>query len=318
MTRVVVIGGVVTDFIFRTEVLPGEGIFTRGTIETIPGGKALNQAIACARLGAHTTLISAIGTDHYAGEIRTVLQREHVSFLSPHLGGKVKTDMTLIFLEQGKGRFIGYRHATERLTEAFIENQKAVIRAADIVLVTFDANIHAIQRAIAIAKRAKKHIIINPAPPMNIPMEIINSVRYVVPNSWEAREWVKQIGGLTHTAVENMSDEEIGKVLYNQGANCVIITHGAEGCIVVDSRGSRHFPAILGEGVVSDSTGASDAFCAALAMHLSDQSFSRDGEDQDIAFASAAAALACQHLGAYPSMPNRKDVKRLLRRQRSR
>jgi ribokinase len=91
----------------------------------------------------------------------------------------------------------------------------------------------------------------------------------------------------------------------------VAITMGIEGSLGVTPDGET-FAAAYDVPVV-DTTGAGDAFCAALAVRLAEGAELPDA----MRFANAAGALACTQHGAYPSMPHRPDVEALIAAQGS-
>ena len=67
--RITVVGSVNLDLVARVERLPRPGeTVTEATFARVKGGKGANQAVACARLGAETTLVCAVGTDPFAEE----------------------------------------------------------------------------------------------------------------------------------------------------------------------------------------------------------------------------------------------------------
>src|SRR3954466_716853 len=78
MSDVVVVGSIHIDRIMRVEQLPEPGE-TGVAIEawTQIGGKAANQAIACA-MRVPTTLVACVGTDADGRQALDVLRREHV------------------------------------------------------------------------------------------------------------------------------------------------------------------------------------------------------------------------------------------------
>jgi ribokinase len=78
--------------------------------------------------------------------------------------------------------------------------------------------------------------------------------------------------------------------------------------MVVDRDGLRNFPAH--KVSVADTTGAGDAFRAALAVKIAEGR----GLDEAVRFANACGALACTVLGAEPSMPRLHAVEQFLAR----
>ena len=67
MGKVVVLGVFVADTAYRAARMPNMGETIMGTSFALgPGGKGSNQAVACARLGTETHLISKLGQDDFA------------------------------------------------------------------------------------------------------------------------------------------------------------------------------------------------------------------------------------------------------------
>src|SRR5690606_8729422 len=61
--RVVVVGSFNVDHVWHCDSLPRAGETRAGLYRTGPGGKGFNQATACARSGAETVLVCALGDD---------------------------------------------------------------------------------------------------------------------------------------------------------------------------------------------------------------------------------------------------------------
>jgi len=86
----------------------------------------------------------------------------------------------------------------------------------------------------------------------------------------------------------------------------VIVTLGARGCCARTRQGLVHQQAFAVQAI--DTTGAGDTFCGALVADLA--------RDADVAHAlrtaSAAAAIACTHLGAQAGIPSHDQVREFL------
>jgi ribokinase len=87
----------------------------------------------------------------------------------------------------------------------------------------------------------------------------------------------------------------------------VVVTRGPDGAdLLRPGRPVHRQPAFPVE--VVDSTGAGDAFCAALAVAMAE---GRELEDA-VRLAAAAGALACRGVGARTSLPTREELDAML------
>jgi ribokinase len=79
--------------------------------------------------------------------------------------------------------------------------------------------------------------------------------------------------------------------------------------MVIDNGGAEHVPAFQVKSI--DTTAASDVFNGALAVALA------EGNNfyESVRFANAAAALSTMRLGAKSSIPRRKEVMEMLKKQ---
>jgi ribokinase len=95
----------------------------------------------------------------------------------------------------------------------------------------------------------------------------------------------------------------LAQELQAQGVKQLVITQGSQGATLVDSSGAiSRFPAIPVE--VVDSTGAGDAFNAALAVALAEGRPLQEA----VRFALHGGALACTRLGVIPALPYRHQL----------
>src|SRR5215510_11394441 len=80
---VVILGSINMDLVVRTPRLPAPGeTLTGHTFFTAPGGKGANQAVACARLGAHARMIGRVGDDVFGATLRETLRGYDVDVVS--------------------------------------------------------------------------------------------------------------------------------------------------------------------------------------------------------------------------------------------
>ena len=109
----------------------------------------------------------------------------------------------------------------------------------------------------------------------------------------------------------NIADaERAADILLAKGARNAVITLGAQGALVKNTRIKTHVPAI-DAGRVVETTGAGDAFNGGFAIALS------EGKDVVAAtrFGCAVAGISVTRAGTAPSMPTRAEVEALLARK---
>ena len=94
----------------------------------------------------------------------------------------------------------------------------------------------------------------------------------------------------------------IGTELVAKGANCVVISLGWNGALVIDRQGPRHIRGIAGE--VVDQSGCDAAFAGALAACLG----SGDAPDRAVRFAIAAESIARGRFGLQDALPKKEEI----------
>ena len=79
MNKVIVVGSVNMDITARTDKLPdtGETVAAR-SVEYLPGGKGLNQAVAAAKIGTTVVLAGCLGSDSFADELASFVRRHKI------------------------------------------------------------------------------------------------------------------------------------------------------------------------------------------------------------------------------------------------
>lgn len=311
--KIVVVGGVVMDFLFRSPAWPQPDEAVQGVLTRAPGGKGLNQAVACARLmsekGVRTALVSAVAEDEFGERLCKVLTEygsidAHITKVKA--SANIHTDVTGVLVADGRPGYIGCRSASNELSAELVEQHASLIASAEVVCITCDVPLEAARAAIQIASNAHRSIIVNAAPPPETAtdMAFFDGVDYLVLNDWEARSWLQL------DIVGQVTREMLSEQLSAFGPLTVIITTGSRGCLVRSGNSAADVERVRAFHVEEkDMAGANDAFCAALAVAL----IERMQHPERIRFASAAAAVACTAEGAFDSMPYRSTVDKFLR-----
>lgn len=278
--RLAVVGSVNLDFVARVERLPLAGETIGGaTLARHPGGKGANQALAARRLGASVSLSACVGADVMADEALALLRAEGVDLSACIVDPQVPTGVALIAVSRdGENQIVVAPGANASFSPA----QLSAIEA-DALLCQLEIPIETVSHAFA---SFNGFAAINLAPALNVPAQIVQRADLIIVNEGEAAFYGNALhgrDGLTATTYGGR-----GAVLFQRGAE---IARAASFAI---------------EPV--DTTGAGDAFCAALTLALVE----KRAYDEALAFACATGALTATRAGAQSSLPHRADVEELL------
>lgn len=302
MRRLIIIGGAVLDVAFDVDEWPAQNrsIYAQAARITA-GGKGLNQAIAARRLGANVNIIACVGRDEPATVLLNTLKSEGVGtdFVIRH--PTAQTSIVGMIVHKGLPGYIGAPAASKQLTSEQIAIALRSLTPQDVVMVNFEVPQDVVRNALTIARSVGARSILNPAPYFttdNYVIDYLANTDYCIPNLYEAKHLL---------ATSHNRTASVAKALRAQGLSAVCITLGERGCYYEDSK-HRISQSAFAVDVV-DTTGASDAFCAAFAVGLM--------EGQPITdllrFATATAGLACTVKGTIEAMPSRATVENLLR-----
>jgi ribokinase len=153
-----------------------------------------------------------------------------------------------------------------------------------------------VRRGLELARQHGAVTILNPAPLPEGGVDFLGLADYVTPNETEA----SRLAGLAVSDVATAG--AAAAAIRARGAGHALVTLGAAGVLADGPQGPLHVPAPRVTAV--DTTGAGDAFNGALAVALAE----RRPLAAALAFANAAAALACTKRGAQPALPTRAEV----------
>lgn len=301
--RLTVLGNINIDFVLAADRLPqpGETVRGQGDFSMVAGGKAGNQAVAAARLGAQVNIIGRVGDDAFGPALVENFRRENINANFVKHDNEATTGAAFItVLPDGQNSIISVLGANLRCTEAQVEAAAGEIERSDLLLVQLGVPPQVVDRAIQIAVDRDVPVQLNPSPLGAELPQLWRHVHIILPNEIEAT-------GLTGIEVSDVvSAMKAGESLRAMGIRVAVVTLGATGCVVVGDEGSY---LVGGYQVVPvDTTAAGDSFAAALATGI--------GEGlptvQAAAFANAAGALTTTMHGAQPSLPRRDKVETFL------
>jgi ribokinase len=201
--------------------------------------------------------------------------------------------------EAGRNAIVVAPGANSRLVRDDVTQAEPDIAAAGAVVAQLEVPLDTVQYAAELAHAANVPFMLDPAPAQPLPPKLLRLVDVLTPNETEAQV----LTGID--VVDEASAREAAEDLIAAGVKAAIVTMGAQGYVLVDSRRAEFVKARPIEAV--DSTAAGDAFTGSLAVEMA-----RGRTLSEAAlFASSVAALSATKMGAQPSLPTRQEVEAL-------
>ncbi|MDH5302964.1 MAG: aminoimidazole riboside kinase [Gammaproteobacteria bacterium] len=279
-----------------------------------PGGTGANVAVALSRLGVRSALITKLGNDPLADFLTDTLEREKVNTQHVSFSERYKTGLIIISINStGERHFThmvkpsadsqlnnsdmpAFEHDDWLCVSAFILAQRAAREATFL--------------AIKKAKMAGSVVCVD----ANMRVDMWDNESLKVPTTLEA---------LKMADIAKMSEDElllltntnsIGegiKVVKQWPAKIKIITLAERGAILLTEQAEFH---IAGYKVpVVDTTGAGDAFIAALISRLmSLDSWTDNQLIEAVTFSNACGALVVEKKGAMSALPDLGTVRKFM------
>jgi ribokinase len=285
---VVVLGSANVDQVLQVEALPrpGETALAKAASQFV-GGKGLNQATACARAGAATSFLGAVGMDGSGDTVMRWLESEEIdaSLLRREHGA---TGAAYVMVDSAGENLIVVAPGVNETLSTLTVSEEERIRSASILVLQCEVPISILGAAAAIGRR----VILNAAPVTRIPAHVLDNVDVLVVNEHEARALAgDDVPDLAHALAARVRD--------------VVITLGPKGAVWAGESGLGDCPAPPMN--VVDTTGAGDAFVGYLAASLTAGLSWPD----TIARAVRAGSLAVTRRGAAHAVPVASEVEAL-------
>lgn len=294
MNKVIVVGSINMDITARTDKLPdtGETVAAR-SVEYLPGGKGLNQAVAAAKIGTPVVLAGCLGSDSFADELASFIRRHKIDVSCLRRSEKNSGIALITVDERGQNTIVV---APGSNADVCPENVKKLpVGPGDVVVCQFEIPPAAVAAAFAKARRYGARTILNPSPVCPIPDEIFRNTDILIVNETElaflSRENVDE-----NTPAGKIADA--AEKLKTDAEQTVIVTLGSRGALVAGGKDmlfvdSYKVPAV-------DTVGAGDCFAGVFAAKLA------EGKDvgESVKTAARAAAVCVTRKGAAPAMPD--------------
>ena len=299
---IVVLGGINMDLVTLAPRFPQAGETVIGTrFLTYPGGKGANQAVACARLGAKTSMVGRVGGDVFGSQLLEALKAARVDVSRVRPDQDNTSVIAVINMDAtAQNRIIQVLGANSACDDTEARSAVEALHDASVLLLQLEVPVEVSLSAARQAAVLGRCVILDPAPARDIPDEFYRYCDYITPNETEAAALV----GFPVTDIP--SAEKAAGELLQRGAKCVIIKMGEQGACYATVGDSGHVPAFRMKAV--DTVAAGDAFNAGLAVALAESK----GLSNALGWASAAGALSVTRVGAQDSMPYRHQVETML------
>ena len=289
-----VVGSANADLVIGVERRPAAGETVLGSdLAVHPGGKGANQAVAAARLGARTALLARVGDDAHGRLLLDSQRAAGVDTVGVLVGG-APTGVALITVDpSGDNSIVVSPGANGKLTPEDVRAAVSLFHASRVVSAQLEIPLETVVEVVRNLAPGSRFVL-NPSPPRPLPTEVLAACDPLIVNEHEAR--VIAGGSL------DGSPEDWAMALLALGPRSVVITLGAEGALVASADRTARIPAVKVEAV--DTTGAGDAFTAALAWRLG----LGEPAPEAAAYAARVGAAAVTKEGAQVSFPTAEEV----------
>ncbi|MFO7848990.1 MAG: carbohydrate kinase family protein [Spirochaetia bacterium] len=307
MPKVVSIGIAVLDVLARPlPITPSKDDSTRvESIKMMPGGDALNVAVALSTMGVSAGLLTKTGTDLNGEVLIKHLADTSVDTSAVRTDPNRQTSTSLVLIrEDGERSFITMKGAHHYFTRddidwSYLEGARVVNISSLFGLTNFG-----IDDAAAVLEFCRARGITTTMDFMYDKTgeeikrisEILPLLDYALPSALEAEQMT------AGSPKEKPTAEETAARLLRLGCRNVVIKLGEKGCYIKTEHLEKHLPSRRVEAV--DTTGAGDSFVAGFILGLL--------RNWDItgcaAFASTIGALNCRRTGATAGVPDAKEV----------
>lgn len=276
--------------------LPGETILG-GDFLMNPGGKGANQAVAAARLNGEVVLVAKTGEDVFGSLAKKLFQSENLNTDYLFSDPDYPSGIALITVDDhAENCIVVAPGANAQLLRVDIDLAREAVVNSEIILMQLEIPLDTVIYTAEMAFKSGIKVILNPAPALQLPDELLKMLYMITPNETEAEL-------LTGIHVIDLYSAEIAaRLLLDKGVQIVVVTLGSKGALLVTENSADLIPACSVTAV--DTTAAGDCFNGALAVAISEGETLIDA----VAFANKAASVSVTRMGAQASAPYRNEL----------
>ena len=263
------------------------------------GGAPTNFAYHCQQLGHQAISVSAIGRDTLGEEIKAELQARQLPAILQEADYPTGTVQVTLSATGSPTYEISEGVAWDHI--AFTDELRALAQRTDAVCFGSLAQRHEASRTAILS-------FLKAMPEGSLRIFDIN-----LRLQYYTRETIHT--SLEHADILKLNDEEVPivarllglegdmeavcrQVLTDYSLRAVILTRGADGCLIYHEKGSVFHPSACIK--VADTVGAGDSFTAGFVSAL----LAGRSHLEAVALATRVAAFVCSHHGAMPTLPS--------------
>ncbi|NDZ13010.1 ribokinase [Variovorax sp. WS11] len=276
----------------------GETLLADG-FEISPGGKGSNAAVAAARQGAAVAVVARIGDDEFGRMALSLWHAEGIDVGHVDIAAGERSGVAQIHVfDDGDNAIAVFPGAGAGLDAVHARAAAGTMAVCRVVMASCEVPLACTLQAFRQARALGALTLLNPAPAMPLPDELLPLVDVLTPNEGE----LMALAGPGAASID-----EAAALLLARGVGAIVVTLGSAGCrLYRRGEAPRNEP---GHRVpVVDTIGAGDTFTGALAAALARGELLHPAMRR----ANAAAALSVRGRGAIGGMPRPREVSALL------
>lgn len=328
---ITIIGSLNTDLVTTTPRVPSGGeTLTASAFSTGNGGKGANQAVACARMArsrpnkkqissitsaVQVKMIGAVGDDLFGGNLISGLQADFIDTSGVRTIPGQSSGVAVILVEEksGENRILITPGANYDLKpEDFKTVGSLGSPKPDLIILQLEIPIDTVIGILRTAKTAGISCLLNPAPAVELPEEVFNSLDHLIMNESEAAI----LSGKDPASFEDpdMNWQSVSDSFLTRGVKNVVITLGSKGAYYSHEPGHGALVPAAEVKKVVDTTAAGDTFVGAYAVEFIKADHGRSAKEggwdieSAVGWACRAAGRTVEKAGAQDAIPWMNEV----------
>ena len=247
--RILVVGSLNMDVIASTQRVPNAGETVIGQkFQTAPGGKGLNQAVQCARLGADVTMVGKVGNDDFGKKLLAVAAESGVDVSRVLTDETEATGVAVILLEvsghTSQNRITVCSGANYTITAEEISWIQEQVKHYDMVILQFELPMPVVETVAQWAHDQGVRVMVNPAPAAPMSDALLRCATFLSPNEHEAallaNHPIQVENGINFDDVS-----AVAQAFQARGVENLIITMGGNGSVIAGKDGTQWFQKLV-------------------------------------------------------------------------